>query len=32
MPCSNHMTGISAANVHKVSNVTRGTLKQTLEI
>ena len=32
MPCSNHITGISAANVHKVSNMTRGTLKQTLEI
>ena len=32
MPCSNHITGISAANVRKVSNVTRDTLKQTLEI
>ena len=32
MPCSNHITGISTANVLKVSNVTRGTLKQTLEI
>ena len=32
MRCSNHITGISAANVRKVSNVTRDTLKQTLEI
>ena len=32
MHCSNHITGISAANVRKVSNVTRDTLKQTLEI
>ena len=32
MRCSNHITGISAANVRKVSNVTRGTLKLTLEI